>query len=147
MQKAKHVRAQRRLNILNAISLAEPEIHPDSPPSDRLLELKTSLKLEDLLEAERALVYTRSFWDGKIDTPNKQMFKLRKKKKARDFVPFLKGTNGTRVNNEAANLDLVFQFFNDIFSKTPNRSMDITGARAQQEYGHHWCFYQEKIHT
>lgn len=59
MKKARDIRKKRREGIVQSISKLEALSPPDSPPSEELSKLKHSLKMEDLLEAERALIFTR----------------------------------------------------------------------------------------
>lgn len=60
MNHAKQIRKQRRDKIVHDISKAEAE-PPLGSPTDKLIELKNSLRMEEVLEGDRALVYTRSF--------------------------------------------------------------------------------------
>lgn len=58
------------------------------------------------------------------------MFKLLKKKKARDFIPLLKDLNGNHVNNDTEHQDLVYNFFNKKNYNPPRRGVGIAEARA-----------------
>ena len=81
--------------------------------------------MEELLEDEKALIYTREVWAGKIDKPHKEMFKLAIKRKLGTL--FL-----TRLNQmvlacilKKENLDYVQEFYSNISSKEIFRSDQI----------------------
>lgn len=103
-----------------------PNVHEASD----LPKIKKALYEEELLEAERATIFTRKHWAGKIGRPNGSMFALLKKNKLREIVPPLKDENGVILTFEEDNLQLVFDFYNKIFAEPPCCSSDKTETRA-----------------
>ena len=127
-QKMTNIRTRKRRDLTQRIQQLSSST---LPPTEEILILQKDLKLEELLEAQKALVFTREFWAGKIDKPNKNMFHLLKQKQARDKVPNLIDHQGNLCSNEGENLDCAFNFFNNIFGSTPLHSPDKTNARAK----------------
>ena len=86
MKKAREKRSARRAALENKIKLLEdsPQADPSNPT---LIDLKNPFKLEELLAAEQSIKFTREFWAGRIDTPDKEMFKLLKRKNVREIIP------------------------------------------------------------
>ena len=129
-KKVNCIRQKKRADLSNRILFIQNSTPPSSPPSPELQALKADLRLEELLEAHRALIFLRESWAGKIDKPNKEMFRLLKQKQARDIIPNLLDDSGATLNTKEDNLDYVFNFYSDIFSSPPTLSCEKTAARA-----------------
>ena len=127
---ANTIRAKKRQSISNEIQKLHNSLLPDNPPTPELISLNNELRLEELLEAQRALVFTREFWAGKIDKPNQDMFRLLKQKQAKDTVPNLINDIGDTLTEPQDNLNYVFDFYNTIFGSCPSTNTQKTQARA-----------------
>lgn len=66
----------RRMMIKNNIAALELLSDPNSPPTPEVLDLKRRLREEELLSTRNSILWTRDFWAGKIDKPNKHMFDI-----------------------------------------------------------------------
>ena len=130
-KQATAIRQKKRNEITLRILNLQNSILPGNPPNSELQALKAELRLEELLEAHRALIFMCESWAGKIDKPNKDMFRLLKQKQARDTVPNLVDDSGTTFTAKEDNLDFVFNFYNDIFASPPPVSYEKTFARAR----------------
>lgn len=71
MKVAKATRRKRRDTYEQQIFELEKQGNLSDPV---LLELKHQIKLEEVLEAERAVTFTREFWAGKVGTLGKEIF-------------------------------------------------------------------------
>lgn len=129
--KAEAIRANIRMMIAARIDELEGLSLTAGTPSVELVGLKNQLKKEELLMASRLMIYTREHWFGRIDKPNKDMFKLLRRKKCRELVPPLKDSSGNTLTSPRDNLKLVHEFYSKIFSIPPAQSDEITLSRAR----------------
>ena len=81
-----------------------------------MLELKQSLRKEEEISCQHLKFFLRDWWAGKVDKPSKEMFKLLKKKQAKDTIPLLVNKKGEEAKDQEENLQLVLTHFKDIFS-------------------------------
>lgn len=128
MKSAKDARKKRRDSLAQQISSLE--LSTTGLDFDLLLQLKNQLKLEETLEAERMVKFTREFWAGKINKPNKNMFKLLKKKNLREQIPMLINEDGIANETDHQNLHYIHSFYSNTFAKDPIRTPESTQARA-----------------
>lgn len=124
--KTKTFRENRRMMIKSQIEGIELATDPNSPPPLDLVELKSKIREEELLSPKASILWTREYWTGKIDKPNKNIFALLKKKKTKDFVPLLKKEDGTVSTDHKNNLLTVLEYYGNT---PPQRGPDHTRAR------------------
>lgn len=70
-------------------------------------------------------LFFKDWWAGKIDKPSKEMYKLLKKKQAKDLIPLLSKSDGTQAQDQMENMSMILEHFQNIFSSPstpqPNR--------------------------
>lgn len=124
--RAKDLRQAKRRILVSTLENLERR---NTDPS-LVAQAKQALHDDELLEAHRAIIFTRQHWAGKIDCPNKAMFGLLKKKKLREIVPQLKDENGCVLETDEENIRYVFSFYEKKFAAPVVSSREKIEARA-----------------